>query len=250
MLRVRVAATAVLAISLGVEPASARAGILSIRFAGGANEITLTPSQSATIEVTLTYVPGVDKAATKCTRIDSRFDVGGLADAGFGDYVVDGPSPLTVTSVVPQWSGWTTLATTGVGGAFNNDLFLSVGDPAGVNYAHLGNNPMPILLASFSVRLDSPIVSDLYVVFHVDQSVPVAFNDSTPWNRVWGTSSPTPDGNNELDLGRGNPGKGDPGFAGDPYPGNEMLQPLIIQTIPEPSGFSMLAGLVFLKHRR
>src|SRR5688572_9208348 len=118
-------------LAMGLMSTAANAGTLSMRFAGGATDITMAAaSDTATIEVVFSH--GVlDGAKNKVTGTDLRFDVGNLVVGPFGPYVEDGSTKFSVTSISTPIIGWNTAATTL--GPFNRQgFFASAGDPAGL----------------------------------------------------------------------------------------------------------------------
>lgn len=219
----------------------ADAGLLSMRFAGGSSETTLSPSQSATIEVCFQLGP-FEKAVHRLTRFEARFDVGSLTPGVGGQYVVEDQSPLTVTSAasgtIPNWNS---TGTSGVGGGFDSSFFLTAGDPNGVSGPLPGHTGAPAVIGTFTVRLDAPTAGDVFAVFRVNDSLPALHNGATLWSNRFGSNIVI--GPQQFELGMGNPGDADPRWA---YHGFETLQPLVIHTVPEPGAMALLLVAVFV----
>jgi hypothetical protein len=230
--------------------APSEAGLLSMRFANGTNEVTLHQSEIARIEVLFSF-GAMDKVTNRLTGIDARFDVGPLVQGVGGSYVLDGPTPFAVIDVDPlPGVGWTTAASTPVPAPFAGDFFLSVGDPAGVHGAHEYTQPPgfipPIPLATVTIRRDRVQAGDYYVVFRARPPLPALYNGPSDWQNQFGYQTIT--GGGQFEIGQGNPGDADPRWA---YHGYETLQPLIIHAVPEPSVFALfvLAATSALRRR-
>jgi len=85
---------------------AAHAGLLSIQFAGGGNEITMGPSDTATLELVF-QMQVTDTSKSRLTAFISRFEVGHLASNAGGQYVVDSSTDFSVVAAstpIPHWS--------------------------------------------------------------------------------------------------------------------------------------------------
>jgi hypothetical protein len=234
-------------LAVGLFTTSANAGILSLRFAGGGNEVTMGPSDTATIEVVF-QMTAIQTGKARLTGADMRFEVGGLAAGVGGDYVFDDSHKFTVESVATPIAGWSTAAS--ILGEFNqNGFFLSAGDPAGAA-GPVGNATLQpeLVIASFTIHKVGPVVpADTYVVFRVGSALPALTQGGTGWTNAWQDNA---DAIREYDIGQGNPGDADPRW--DPYHGYETLQPLIIHQVPEPGSIALLVlgGLAAMRRRK
>jgi hypothetical protein len=235
-------------LAVGMMSTAANAGILSLRFAGGATEVTLAPSESVTVEV-IFRMNATDKKTNKVTGFDARFDVGGLTASPTGEYVQDGSLKDTVTAASPgAFANWNTAATSGVGGPFNGDFFMSAGDPAGVS-GPVGNGTEQgfVVLGSFVIHKDTSTPgTDTLIVYRQGAALPAVYNGAATWANRFG--SPTINGAQQFETEGGNSGDNRPQ---DALHGYETLNPLVVHHIPEPSVMALLAlgGLAALRRR-
>lgn len=233
-------------LAVGIMSSAANAGVLSLRFAGGATEVTLAQSQSVTVEV-LFAMNATDKKANKVTGIDARFDVGPLA--GSGAYVVDGSTKMTITSISTPQASWTTAASNSLPATFNGSYFAAAGDPAGVaGPAGNATNQAPVVIMSFVLHQTGTSLADEFIVFRSFPPLPAVYNGSVQWGNRHGPDVIT--GAEQFEIGRGNPGFSRPGdYPG--YAASELLLPLTIHKVPEPSALAlmMLGGLALLRRR-
>jgi len=248
-------------LAAGLMTSAANAGILNLRFAGGATEITMDQaSNTATIEVVLNLVAGVDKAATQCTGVNLRFDVGSLApsDVPGQSYVLDNGSPdkFSVTSVSTTVGSWNTGQSLGVPGEFHRDSFyLAAGHDGGSIGPTGGATSSETVIASFNIHKDTFLDGDTYIVFRVESPLPAVYGNNLTWTQGWASATGNATLNNQWDLGTGNPGTGDPRWAA-PTPGfyrnQETISPLVIHNVPEPGALALLAlgGLATLRRRK
>jgi hypothetical protein len=234
-------------LAVGLITSAANAGQLSMRFAGGGTEREMTAaSDSVTIEV-LFAMNATDSSKNRVTGTDLRFDVGTLAPGVGGDYVVDGSTKFSVTSITPgAFANWNTAAATL--GPFNRQgFFASAGDPAGVS-GPAGNltNQAPVVLLSFTIHKDTFELGDTYIVFRQEDPLPTVYNGPNAWGNRFQYDI---NGPQQFEQGAGNGGDADPRFA---YHGYESLQPLIIHNVPEPSALALLAlgGFAAMRRRR
>jgi len=261
-------------LAAGLMATAANAAELSLRFAGGGTEATLDASGSVTIEV-LIKMTGFDVstdtavASSFLTGIDARFDVGPLAlgtpDPVAGpanwrqEYISPGDTStkLSVTSV-SGYPGWDTAQSIGVGGAFNRNFFLAAGDTAGALGVDADDNQLLTVIASITLHKESLGVEDTYIAFRQEAPLPALYDGSVAWTNRWRVSTQAaPDqflqhtsGNFGAPLA-GNPGDADPRWGAPTVNRNEVLSPLIIHQIPEPSTLALFAlgGLAVLRRR-
>jgi len=243
-------------LAVGMMTTAANAATLSMRFAGGGNEVTLDSSQSATIEIVITYgANDGPKSPSTLTGLDARFDVGDIVPGAPGapgvpgyrpEYIADGSTKYTVESV-STLPGWNTAATTL--GPFNAlGFFLSTnsGDAA-------SNVIASAVVASFTVHKTSPVVGgDTFVAFRVGAALPALSSGGAAWTRRWGygNTGEIAGLRNQYSIGQGNPGDAGAFFTNG-YHGYEILQPLVIHNVPEPSSIALmlLGGLAALRRR-
>jgi hypothetical protein len=238
-------------LAVGMMATAADAATLSMRFVGGGNEATMGVSDSATIEVLITMgVNDGPKSPSRLTGADLRFDVGSTADAGFGPYVVadsgnGGNGKFSVTGAT-AFPGWSTAATSGVGGPFNGDFFLSGGDPAGVA-GPTGTAPGSFVILTFTIHKDFFAEGDTYIVFRNGAALPALSNGGAAWTNRFGYDTEV--ARNQFLQGQGSSGDAGPQYA---YHGYETFEPLIIHNIPEPSALALLAlgGFAALRRRK
>jgi hypothetical protein len=241
-------------LAVGVFATAANAATLSMRFAGGGNEVTLGPSDSVTVEVVITMgVNDGPKTPSKLTGIDMRFDVGGLADGGFGPYVLDGgqDDKLAVTDVSSPIGAWSNAAS--ILGSFDRlGFFMSVGDPAGTTGVTGTGAVFDTVIATFVIHKAFSVLppgpaTDTYFVWRNEDPLPALYNGPATWGNKFGYT--VENGRNQFLHGQGSPGDADPRYV---YHGYETMEPLIIHQIPEPSAIALmvLGGLAALRRRK
>jgi len=247
-------------LAVGMLSTAANAATLSMRFAGGGTEVTLSPSQSATVEIVITM--GINDGAknpSKLTGLDLRFDVGGLAinpdavgdpGAGAGEYVVDGSTKFAVTGVATPIVGWSTAASTLPPAVFNGSYFLSTGDPNGLVGVVGTGAEFSTVVATFDVHKDAFEAGDTFIVFKNLDPLPALYNGPAAWSNRFPYSTETPGIRNQFVTGTGNMSDNGPQF--DPYHGYATFQPLIIHNVPEPSALALLVlgGFAALRRRK
>jgi hypothetical protein len=250
-------------LAVGFMATAANAATLSMRFAGGATEITMAgPSDSVTIEVLLTFsANGFDnstKTPSRTSGINARFEVGDLADAGFGPYIEDDfgqpdAGKWVVTETTTPVAGWNTLGSSAAGAAFDSSYFFAAEDPTGV--VRLSGNPAAtFVLGSFTIHKQVFSAGDTYIAFRVGAALPAVAEGASPWTSRFQYTTQAARNQWLMNDGTvagglpGNPGDGSPGFA---FHGYETLNPLIIHNVPEPSALALLAlgGLAMLRRR-
>jgi hypothetical protein len=239
-------------LATGLAATSANAGLLSIRFAGGGSEVTLAPSESATIEVVF-QMQATDKKTNQVTGFDARFEVGQLATSDSGDYVADGSTKLMVSSAGTTIPGWNTAATSGVGEVFNSAFFMSAGDPGDAppdGPVGNGTEQAPVVLASFTVHKEvaTPGI-DTLIAFRAGAALPAVYQGAAGWTSRFGFE--TINGGGQFEIGLGNPGQDRPQDV-PPSEGYETLAPLVIHNVPEPGALALvvLGGLASLRRRK
>jgi len=233
-------------IAVGMIATAANAATLSMRFAGGGNEVTLAPSQSATVEVVITMgLADGPKSPSKLTGFDMRFEVGDVADAGFGPYVVDGSTKYSVTEHT-AFPGWSLAAASPLPNTFNSSYFLSAGDPAGL-IGPTGATAGDTVIATFTIHKDVFELGDTFVVWRKGSALPALYNGAAAWGDRFGYTAEV--ARNQFLHGQGSPGDAGPQ---NQYHGYEDFEPLIIHNVPEPSALALLAlgGLAMLRRRK
>jgi hypothetical protein len=244
-------------LAVGFMATAANAATLSMRFAGGATEITMgAASDSATIEVLLTWntLDG-GKAPSKISSINARFDVGTVVPGVGGNYVQDtfpAPSKWVVTDTATSVAGWNTDGSSAPGAAFDRSYFFASEDPAGaVNL--VGAPGTTVVLGSFTIHKTAFSAGDTAIVFRVEDPLPALSEGPTGWSSRWQYGVELARNNWLMGAGPGAPAVGNPGDA-DPrwgFHGYESLNPLVIHNVPEPSALALLAlgGLAMLRRR-
>jgi hypothetical protein len=255
-------------LAVGLMTTAANAAGLSLRFAGGATEITMTgASDSATIEVLLTFsANGFDnstKNPSKISSINARFDVGDLAPGVGGQYIDDdfgdtdaGKWVVTSTDVgVDSPAAWNTLGSSPNGTNFDQGYFFASEDPTGAAVIS-GNPARTVVLGSFTIHKTNPSPpfpgEDTFISFHVEDPLPALSEGPASWGSRWQYTNQVARNQYLLNEGGtslpGNPGDADPRWASH---GFETLNPLIIHNVPEPSALALLAlgGLAMLRRR-
>jgi len=246
-------------LAVGMMATAANAATLSMRFAGGGNEVTLGASQSATIEVVITM--GINdglKNPSKLTGLDLRFDVGGTAinpdavgDQGSdGRYVIDGSTKYDVTGVASPIVGWSTAASNPVPAVFNGSYFLSAGDPNGLVGVVGTGAVFSTVVATFDIHKEVFEAGDTWIVFKNLDPLPALYNGPAAWSNRFPYSTETAGVRNQFVTGLGNMSDNGPQF--DPYHGYATFQPLIIHNVPEPSALALLVlgGFAALRRRK
>jgi hypothetical protein len=253
------------ALAVAFMTTAANAAVLSLRFAGGATEITMGPesSDSATIEVLLTFsANGFDnstKTPSKISSINARFDVGDLAAGVGGQYIDDDfgdtdAGKWVVTGTETPVAGWNTLGSSPNGNDFDLSYFFAAEDPTGTTTLS-GNPARTVVLGSFTIhktRTD-PVDSETFIAFHVEDPLPGLSEGPSGWGSRWQYTNQVARNQWLLNEGGvaavGNPGDADPRWA---FHGYETLNPLIIHNLPEPSALALLAlgGLAMLRRRK
>jgi hypothetical protein len=237
-------------LAVGMMSSAANAGILSLRFAGGATEITMDQaSQTATLEVVfqMTATDNPAKNQSRLAGLESRFDVGSATPGvGGSPYVDDGSTKFSVASVTPR-AGWLNNGDAG-GQTFNRDsFFLALGGDAA---AIIGTNQAANVIATIVIHKDAFVAGDTYITFRSGAALPALYvNAGTTWvNRNRGGYTTT-DATNQYVMGTGNPGDADPEA---PFHGYVAFSPLIIHNVPEPGALALLAlgGIAALRRRR
>jgi hypothetical protein len=221
-----------------------------MRFAGGGNEITLgAASDTATVEIVMDY-GAFETSKTRLTGLDMRFDVGSLADGGFGSYVQDGGSnpKFTAGNVASSNALWSNAAT--IEGTFDRlGFFFSIGDPGGVSgFSGNGTDQAPIVVATFQIhKAIGGDTSTTYFVWRQEDPLPALYNGPAGWGNRFGYT--TVNGQNQFLHGQGSPGDADPRFV---FHGYEAMEPLIIHNVPEPGSLALmvLGGLAALRRRK
>jgi hypothetical protein len=251
-------------LAVGLTATAANAAQLSLRFAGGATEVTMGPaaSDSVTIEVLLTFTAPLDntKSPSKTSGINARFEVGDRVPGFGGDYFQDtfgGPSKFVVTDTSTPVAGWNSDGASADGNAFDSSYFFAAEDPTGVvrlSGATLGT----VVLGSFTIHhAGGSVADDTYIAFRVGAALPAVNEAASAWGSRW--QYDTQNARNQYlfnsgPTGAANPLPGNPGDAGPQwtYHGYETLNPLVIHNLPEPSALALLAlgGLAMLRRRK
>jgi len=243
-------------LAVGIMATAANAATLSMRFAGGGNEVTLGVSQSATVEVVITMGTfDGPKTPSRLTGLDLRFDVGGIAinpdavgdNGSTGEYVVDGSTKFSVTAIT-GFPGWSTAASNMVPAVFNGSYFLSAGDPNGTIGPTGAVIPSSFVVATFTIHKDAFEAGDTFVVIRNGLALPALYNGPALWtNRFTYTVEA---GRNNFLTGEGSSSDNAPRY--DPYHGYQAFEPLIIHNVPEPSALALLVlgGFAALRRRK
>jgi hypothetical protein len=237
-------------LAVGMMSSAASAGTLSLRFAGGATEITMDQaSQTATLEVVfqMTSTDVAGKNSSRLAGMESRFDVGSAtAGDGGNPYIDDGSTKFSVVSVTPR-AGWLNNGDAG-GQTFNRDSFFLAlgGDAAPI----LGANTAESVIATIVIHKDAFVQGDTLIAFRSGAALPALYvNAGTTWTNRNRAGYTTTDGINQYVMGTGNPGDADPEA---PFHGYVAFTPLIIHNVPEPGALALLAlgGIAALRRRR
>ena len=204
-----------LALSVPVQAAQ-----LSLRFAGGGNEVELAASDTVTLEVVwVMAATDTSKSGAKLTGLELRL---GVHDAE-GQPLEEG---LTVESVGGV-AGWDLSATEGVGQPLSESgSFLSVIDPSGVGIAGNGTS-FETVVASIVLRSEGGLGDILITIRHHSPGdpLPTAYRGASAWSLKWQEEVTAA---NEFYLGEGNPGDEGPQwnrttdtkpFSSSPYAG-------------------------------
>jgi hypothetical protein len=222
-----------------------------MRFAGGGNEITMgAASDTATVEIVISFgVNDGPKTPSRLTGLDMRFDVGSLADGGFGPYVQDGGAnpKFTAGNVASPNSVWSNAAT--IEGTFDRlGFFMSIGDPAGSAGFSATTVPSEFIVATFQIhKAIGGDTSTTYFVWRQEDPLPALYNGPANWGNRFGYEVEV--ARNQFLHGQGSPGDADPRWA---YHGYEAFEPLIIHNIPEPGSIALmvLGGLAAMRRRK
>jgi hypothetical protein len=248
-------------LAAGFMASAANAATLSMRFAGGATEVTMAgPSDSATIEVLMTFAAnGIDnstKTPSATSGVNLRFEVGDIVNDGNGPYIQDDfgqpdAGKYVVTGAETPIAGWSTGAST-VGSPFDSSFFFAAEDSTGVVRIN-GNPARSVVLGSFTIHKATLSAGDTFIAFRIGAALPGINEGAQSWgSRFQYTNQVSRNQWLVNDAGTplpGNPGDGGPQFA---FHGYETLTPLIIHNVPEPSALALLAlgGLAMLRRRK
>jgi hypothetical protein len=246
-------------LAVGFMATAANAAQLSLRFAGGATEVTMAgPSDSATIEVLLTWTAADGgKNPSKTSGINARFEVGDRVPGVGGDYIEDDfgqpdAGKYVVTETTTPVAGWNTLGSSAAGAAFDSSYFFAAEDPTGtvrLSGAAVGT----AVLGSFTIHKQTFTPGDTYIAFRIGAALPAVAEGASAWLSRWQYTNQNARNqylfNNAGAALPGNPGDAGPEWASH---GFETLNPLIIHNVPEPSALALLAlgGLAMLRRRK
>jgi len=247
-------------LAVGLMATAANAAQLSLRFAGGATEVTMAgPSDSATIEVLLTFTAPNDngKTPSSTSGINARFEVGDLLPGTGGSYILDGSNKFVVTETTTPIAGWTTSASGGPGTTFNGEYFFAAEDPTGVVRVS-GAPAREVVLGSFTIhKATAGDLGDTFIAFRVGAALPAVSDGGAAWGSRWQYNTTIARNQWLMNSGTGAGSTSLPGNPGDAGPqwgfhGYESLNPLIIHNVPEPSALALLAlgGLAMLRRRK
>jgi hypothetical protein len=242
---------------------AANAATLSMRFAGGATEVTMgAQSDSATIEVLLTFsANGIDnstKTPSSTSGINARFEVGDIVNGPNGPYIEDNfgqpdTGKFVVTDVATPVAGWSNSAVD-PGQVFDSSFFFGAEDTTGA-VRLTGNPARTVVLGSFTIHKTGFVAGDTFIAFRVGAALPLLNDGAASWTARFQYTTQAARNQwllNDGSIGSplpGNPGDNDPRFA---FHGYETLNPLIIHNVPEPSALALLAlgGLAMLRRRK